>query len=133
MYPHELPPTPSSSAFSFLTSDQREPEKCSLEQASSSASTISPNDDDEGLYLLWTHQLLREKGFNPSSCRLDDDDDDDGNESVDSSITDLSTNDATSTTLDQNPSFFKFLSRKQQQRRQTNSQSSSWFACFPMC
>lgn len=33
--------------------------------------TISPNDDDEGLYLLWTHQMLRERGFRPSSCRTD--------------------------------------------------------------
>ncbi|KAI8645168.1 hypothetical protein BD408DRAFT_412368 [Parasitella parasitica] len=36
-----------------------------------SQTTISPNDDDEGLYLLWTQQLLREKGFTPSSCRPD--------------------------------------------------------------
>ncbi|ORZ04626.1 hypothetical protein BCR42DRAFT_429085 [Absidia repens] len=52
--------------------------------------TISPNDDDEGLYLLWTHQLLREQGFRPSSCRtnsykqqqhLDSDNDDDDDES----------------------------------------------------
>lgn len=54
----------------------------------SSSSTISPNDDDEGLYLLWTHQLLRERGYEPSSCKLDEDEDD--NYSNDSSITDLS-------------------------------------------
>ena len=36
--------------------------------------TVSPNDNDEGLYLLWTHQLLRERGYEPG--RLDDDDDD---------------------------------------------------------
>lgn len=34
-----------------------------------SHTTISPNEDDEGLYLLWTQQLLREKGFTPSPCR----------------------------------------------------------------
>ncbi|KAI8139424.1 hypothetical protein BJV82DRAFT_627199 [Fennellomyces sp. T-0311] len=34
--------------------------------------TVSPNDNDEGLYLLWTHQLLRERGFKPSSFRLQD-------------------------------------------------------------
>ncbi|ORZ04276.1 hypothetical protein BCR42DRAFT_429383 [Absidia repens] len=58
--------------------------------------TINPNDDDEGLYLLWTHQLLREHGLRPASCRTnsyqdddkyqnngnasDDDDDDDDDE-----------------------------------------------------
>jgi hypothetical protein len=94
-------------------------------QASSSASTISPNDDDEGLYLLWTHQLLREKGFKPSSCRLDDEDEDDS-ESIDSSITDLSTNDVRNSSFS---TLFKLLSRKEQR----NTQSSSWFACFPMC
>lgn len=36
--------------------------------------TVSPNDNDEGLYLLWTHQLLRERGYEPG--RLGDDDDD---------------------------------------------------------
>ncbi|KAL0073990.1 hypothetical protein J3Q64DRAFT_1426891 [Phycomyces blakesleeanus] len=61
--------------------------------------TISPNDDDEGLYLLWTHQLLREHGFKPSSCRTstlqgdddtrsgNNDDDDDDIASDDSSVT----------------------------------------------
>ncbi|KAF7721140.1 hypothetical protein EC973_005363 [Apophysomyces ossiformis] len=57
--------------------------------------TISPNDDDEGLYLLWTHQLLREHGLRPASCRPDDnDDDEEGNgeydDDDDSSITNLS-------------------------------------------
>ncbi|KAI8379399.1 uncharacterized protein BYT42DRAFT_325549 [Radiomyces spectabilis] len=50
-------------------------------------STISPNDDDEGLYLLWTHQILREQGYRPASCRPDDDEDD---YSMDSSITNQS-------------------------------------------
>ncbi|KAI8334821.1 hypothetical protein BC941DRAFT_515557 [Chlamydoabsidia padenii] len=37
---------------------------------------------DEGLYLLWTQQLLREQGYRPYSCRQDDtDDDDDDDES----------------------------------------------------
>ncbi|KAI9019216.1 hypothetical protein CLU79DRAFT_759201 [Phycomyces nitens] len=52
--------------------------------------TVSPNDDDEGLYLLWTHQLLREHGFKPSSCRtstLHGDDEDDDIGSDDSSVT----------------------------------------------
>ncbi|ORY96760.1 hypothetical protein BCR43DRAFT_492220 [Syncephalastrum racemosum] len=66
--------------------------------------TVSPNDKDEGLYLLWTHQLLRERGFKPSSCRessdpleysstvdgqdeYDDDDDDCDSRSTDSSLT----------------------------------------------
>ncbi|KAI9366481.1 hypothetical protein BD770DRAFT_438616 [Pilaira anomala] len=58
---------------------------------SSAPSTVSPNDDDEGLYLLWTHQLLRERGYQPSSCKLTaDEEDDDDNYSFDSSITDLS-------------------------------------------
>ncbi|KAI8069680.1 hypothetical protein BC940DRAFT_297279 [Gongronella butleri] len=55
--------------------------------------TISPNDDDEGLYLLWTHQILRDHGLRPSSCRtssferLADDDDDDDDDSSQSSFT----------------------------------------------
>lgn len=36
--------------------------------------TVSPNDNDEGLYLLWTHQLLRERGYKPASCRKYNDD-----------------------------------------------------------
>ncbi|KAI8332018.1 hypothetical protein BC941DRAFT_134687 [Chlamydoabsidia padenii] len=57
--------------------------------------TISPNDDDEGLYLLWTHQILREQGFRPSSCRTnsyhgnndqDSDDDDDDDSSLSASV-----------------------------------------------
>ncbi|KAI9494318.1 hypothetical protein BDB00DRAFT_818700 [Zychaea mexicana] len=36
--------------------------------------TVSPNDNDEGLYLLWTHQLLRERGFKPPPCRLKEND-----------------------------------------------------------
>ncbi|SAM00521.1 hypothetical protein [Absidia glauca] len=53
--------------------------------------TISPNDDDEGLYLLWTHQMLRERGFRPSSCRTDsyhdqDSDNDDDDDDDDSSL-----------------------------------------------
>ncbi|CAO3593879.1 unnamed protein product [Absidia cylindrospora] len=56
--------------------------------------TISPNDDDEGLYLLWTHQLLREQGFRPSSCRTnsynqqhsDDDNDDESSLSDEASL-----------------------------------------------
>lgn len=59
-----------------------------------SQTTVSPNDNDEGLYLLWTQQLLRERGFTPSPCTPDEyrkkgnneeDDDDD-----DSSVSDMS-------------------------------------------
>ncbi|OAD03010.1 hypothetical protein MUCCIDRAFT_183978 [Mucor lusitanicus CBS 277.49] len=123
-YQPDLPPTPSSSALSFLVNDSKEsidnsalesdthsprlryathPQYGSVFSSSSSdfnymqttststtPSTISPNDDDEGLYLLWTHQLLRERGYQPSSCRMEDEDDDDCG-SVDSSITNLST------------------------------------------
>ncbi|CAO3642384.1 unnamed protein product [Cunninghamella blakesleeana] len=48
-------------------------------------SNISPNDDDESLYLLWTHQLLVEKGYKPSiiSSHNDDNDDDDDDSSID--------------------------------------------------
>lgn len=78
-------------------------------------STISPNDDDEGLYLLWTHQLLRERGYQPSSCKVDDDDDnDDDCRSIDSSITDLSTN----------------TSRQQQKSMNLSTWFTSW---FPIC
>ncbi|KAK4516571.1 golgi uridine diphosphate-N- acetylglucosamine transporter [Mucor velutinosus] len=80
-------------------------------------STISPNDDDEGLYLLWTHQLLRERGYHPSSCRMEDGDQDDCG-SMDSSITDLST-----ATYEQ-----------QQSQRQKSTNLPSWLlSWFPMC
>ncbi|CDH57917.1 predicted protein [Lichtheimia corymbifera JMRC:FSU:9682] len=42
--------------------------------------TVSPNDNDEGLYLLWTHQLLRERGYEPGRLGDDDDDDQEDNE-----------------------------------------------------
>lgn len=48
--------------------------------SSSTISTISPNDDNESLYLLWTHQLLKEKGYH-----INDDE-----ESIESSITQAS-------------------------------------------
>lgn len=57
-----------------------------------SQTTVSPNDNDEGLYLLWTQQLLRQRGFKPSPCtpdeygRKDDEDEDDD----DSSVSDMS-------------------------------------------
>lgn len=38
--------------------------------------TASP-DDNEGLYLLWTHQLLRERGFIPSPCSFNEEEEDD--------------------------------------------------------
>jgi hypothetical protein len=41
-----------------------------------SQTTIGQSDDDESLYLQWTHQLLRERGFTPSSCRPEDEEDD---------------------------------------------------------
>ncbi|RCH94684.1 hypothetical protein CU097_013090 [Rhizopus azygosporus] len=97
----ELPLTPSSALSFLIVRDQKE--ECiinndnksspirsqygaiSLGSSSSTASTISPNDDNESLYLLWTHQLLKEKGYNPSSYNIDDD-----CNSIDSSITDVS-------------------------------------------
>ncbi|SAM05934.1 hypothetical protein [Absidia glauca] len=39
-----------------------------------SSTQISPNDDDQSLYLLWTHQLLVERGFTPSPIATKDDD-----------------------------------------------------------
>jgi hypothetical protein len=76
----------------------------------SKTTTISPNDDDEGLYLLWTHQLLKERGYEPSPLKriLNDDSD---NDSIDSSITELST----SNNNNINKSWF-----------------STWFS-FPIC
>ncbi|KAG1460948.1 hypothetical protein G6F56_005832 [Rhizopus delemar] len=76
----ELPPTPTS--LSIVT-DQKEDRRHygSLSLASSSiASTINPNDDNESIYLLWTHQLIQEKY---PSIRDD--------ESIESSITHVST------------------------------------------
>lgn len=40
-----------------------------------SQTTIGQSDDDESLYLQWTHQLLRERGFTPSSCRPETEED----------------------------------------------------------
>ena len=48
--------------------------------------TITPNDNDEGIYLLWTQHMLRQKGFRPSSYNLNDDDSD--SDSTNSSLTD---------------------------------------------
>ncbi|ORX57521.1 hypothetical protein DM01DRAFT_1334131 [Hesseltinella vesiculosa] len=53
--------------------------------------TINPNDDDEGLYLLWTSQILRDHGIRPASLRTHsfqdvDEDDDDDDESSQSSF-----------------------------------------------
>ncbi|KAI8356192.1 hypothetical protein BD560DRAFT_406807 [Blakeslea trispora] len=36
---------------------------------SNTPTTISSDQHDEGLYLTWTQELLREQGFSPSSCR----------------------------------------------------------------
>ncbi|KAI9300270.1 hypothetical protein BJ944DRAFT_273288 [Cunninghamella echinulata] len=50
-----------------------------------SSNNISPNDDDESLYLLWTHQILIEKGYKPSIISTNDDEengDDDDDEST---------------------------------------------------
>lgn len=96
--------------------------------SSSAASTISPNDDDEGLYLLWTHQLLRERGYKPSSCNANDDDDD--NESVDSSISDLSVDEQR---IDSASAQHYRQSSSKNSTRNT-SHTSSWLSsCFPMC
>ncbi|RCH90359.1 hypothetical protein CU098_010398, partial [Rhizopus stolonifer] len=71
----ELPPTPSSSALSFMfVPDQKAESKTpslnhSQYGAMSLASTVNPNDENESLYLLWTHQLLKE------NTRDNDDDD----------------------------------------------------------
>ena len=54
-----------------------------------SQTTISPDDNDEGLYLLWTHQLLRERGFTPSSCAPDEYARDE-HQDDDSSVSDMS-------------------------------------------
>ncbi|KAI9285185.1 hypothetical protein BC943DRAFT_50653 [Umbelopsis sp. AD052] len=48
--------------------------------------TITPNDNDEGIYLLWTQHMLRQKGFRPSSYNINDDDSD--SDSTNSSLTD---------------------------------------------
>lgn len=93
--------------------------------SSPAASTISPNDDDEGLYLLWTHQLLRERGYKPASCKLNDDDDDDCY-SIDSSITDLSVN--------QQQTLSSSNSNRHLNNNQTFSYTPSWLSsCFPLC
>jgi hypothetical protein len=48
--------------------------------------TITPNDNDQGIYLLWTQHMLRQKGFRPSSYQINDDDSD--SDSTNSSLTD---------------------------------------------
>ncbi|CAO3642901.1 unnamed protein product [Mucor hiemalis] len=167
----DLPPTPSSSALSFLVADQRSIDEEDSQTittttsdrlplnntvyttplqtttdygslstdftysrassplvSSSAASTISPNDDDEGLYLLWTHQLLRERGYKPSSCNANEDDD---NESVDSSISNLSVDqERMATTSSHHYAQKSSPSSKKPSRNNTSSWLSS---CFPMC
>ncbi|CAO3640706.1 unnamed protein product [Cunninghamella blakesleeana] len=62
----------------------------SVAPSTPSHTTINPDEDDEGLYLLWTQQLLREQGLRPSSFRTKsfqyDDDDDFSDESSLSNI-----------------------------------------------
>lgn len=64
----------------------------SIETSSSSKSTtISSHDnDDEGLYLYWTNQLLKERGYEPSPLKRYMNDNDDDNDSIASSISDIS-------------------------------------------
>ncbi|KAI8138712.1 hypothetical protein BJV82DRAFT_630250 [Fennellomyces sp. T-0311] len=130
-----LPPTPSSSAQSFIltTHEQQEtnekPLRLSLPKSNYGAlsltwpqspttdsmmtsdhsvpstpphTTVGPDDDEEGLYLAWTHQLLREHGFRPQSCHggLDADSDDDSSLSDD---------------------------------EDRNDTRKSWLSCFPTC
>ncbi|KAI9473747.1 MAG: hypothetical protein EXX96DRAFT_579210 [Benjaminiella poitrasii] len=83
-----LPPTPSTSAsssdevldlpkleygslgISTPYSDLIDTEDNSNSSSYINKTTINRSDeDDEGLYLLWTQQILKEKGFNPSPCR----------------------------------------------------------------
>ncbi|KAI8061498.1 uncharacterized protein B0P05DRAFT_557317 [Gilbertella persicaria] len=98
--PVELPPTPSSSYM--IHHEWKEPSprlpsnygsistESRAESPSLSLSTVSPNDDNESLYLLWTHQLLQERGFQPSPYKSHNSDDDSDSYSIDSSITDVS-------------------------------------------
>ncbi|OAD68247.1 hypothetical protein PHYBLDRAFT_173255 [Phycomyces blakesleeanus NRRL 1555(-)] len=52
-----------------------------LEHASSYTTTVGQDNNDEGLYLMWTHELLRERGFTPISCRSEvDEDEEDSND-----------------------------------------------------
>ncbi|CAO3620985.1 unnamed protein product [Mucor hiemalis] len=55
-----------------------------------SQTTIGSNDNDEGLYLLWTQQLLRERGFAPSPCTPDEYNNGKRDDDDDSSISDMS-------------------------------------------
>ncbi|KAG2225427.1 hypothetical protein INT45_010063, partial [Circinella minor] len=75
--------------------------------------TICPDDDEEGLYLAWTHQLLREQGLRPQSCHggLDNEDDDDSSLSDGDS---LNYNDNNYHNKNSNKSFL-----------------SSWLVCLP--
>ncbi|PHZ12681.1 uncharacterized protein RHIMIDRAFT_282942, partial [Rhizopus microsporus ATCC 52813] len=75
--PLDLPPTPSSSSYNEKTNNNISiPGYGSIGSSSrieGMQTTVSSN-DDEGLYLLWTHQLLRERGFVPSPCWLNEED-----------------------------------------------------------
>ncbi|KAJ8657364.1 hypothetical protein O0I10_006918 [Lichtheimia ornata] len=44
--------------------------------------TVSENDNEEGLYLLWTHQILRDRGMAPHSCNGEVNDSDDDGSSI---------------------------------------------------
>ncbi|CAO3666888.1 unnamed protein product [Rhizopus stolonifer] len=79
-----LPPTPSSSTASYVDRNEVQENISGYGSLGTTGShvdltrqtTASP-DDHEGLYLLWTHQLLRERGLVKEGKDSDDDDDDD--------------------------------------------------------
>jgi hypothetical protein len=50
--------------------------------------TITPNENDEGIYLSWTQHMLRQQGFRPSSYNNDHGDSGSDSDSTNSSLTD---------------------------------------------
>ncbi|KAI9364266.1 hypothetical protein BD770DRAFT_379646 [Pilaira anomala] len=90
-----LPPTPISSSSSIINTKKVVRELSTQNYGSLSSTpylesrpvtpsqtTISPDDDDESLYLLWTKQLLKERGIGSDEEEKEDDDD--------SSVSDMS-------------------------------------------
>ncbi|KAI9243740.1 hypothetical protein BDA99DRAFT_529923 [Phascolomyces articulosus] len=169
MYAYQsLPPTPSSSARSFMSTGNQDPIDCSNNNSNNATSlrlsipkpyygsflsspfsssptgessksimmpsdhsvpstpphtTISPDDDEEGLYLAWTHQMLREQGLRPQSCHggLDNDEDDDSSVSDDDGLS-----------YDNNHHNFHHRNMiTSNNNKKKNLSLLSWLVCFP--
>ncbi|KAI9030084.1 hypothetical protein CLU79DRAFT_733982 [Phycomyces nitens] len=78
-----------------------------LGRPSSFTTTVGPDDNDEGLYLMWTHELLRERGFTPVSCRSEVDEDEDNDDNNNNGAGQDSDCQSTDSSLDHSPTSYR--------------------------